>query len=98
VPARFSVAGWAFKDGAGIARVQVLLDGEPVAEARYGAPMPGVAQYWRISSDPQHPRVGFEADSGRLGLAPGRHWLGCACMGATAASRIGRSQSLQLRR
>jgi len=76
VPARFEVAGWAFKDGAGIARVQVLLDGAPAAEARYGAPMPGVAQYWRISSDPQHPRVGFTADIDASGLAAGRHWLG----------------------
>src|SRR3546814_10160100 len=32
----FEVAGWAFKDGAGLSGVEVLLDGKPVAKAEYG--------------------------------------------------------------
>ncbi|MFC4727050.1 ArnT family glycosyltransferase [Coralloluteibacterium thermophilus] len=59
---RFGVAGWAFKDGAGIARVEILLDGEPVAEAAYGAAAPHVAEFWRTSSDPAHPDVGFAGE------------------------------------
>jgi len=74
--ANFAVRGWAFKDGAGIARVEVLLDGGRVAEAAYGDSRPDVAKYWQVSSDPAHPRVGFHAqvDASRLGTGP--HWLG----------------------
>src|SRR5699024_6297520 len=57
----FEVTGWAFKDGVGLSRVEVLLDGVVVAEAEYGLENPGVAAYWRISTDPAHPRVGFRA-------------------------------------
>lgn len=70
------VAGWAFKDGVGLARVEVLVDGRPAAEARYGLPSPGTAAYWKISTDPNHPDVGFSANLDTSGLAPGRHWLG----------------------
>ncbi len=76
VDGRFQVRGWAFKDGAGIERVEVLLDGEPVAEAGYGQPNPGVATFWEASTDPQHPDVGFIADVDASALSPGRHWLG----------------------
>ena len=70
------VAGWAFKDGVGLSRVEVLVDGRPAAEARYGLPSPGTAAYWKISTDPNHPDVGFSANLDTSGLAPGRHWLG----------------------
>lgn len=76
LPARFEVAGWAFKDGVGIERVEIMLDGHVVAAADYGESLPGVADYWRISTDPQHPRVGFRAQVDASGLAPGEHWLG----------------------
>ena len=72
----FTVQGWAFKDGVGIERVEILLDGRVVAEAAYGLPSPGVARYWKISTDPGHPDVGFSA---RVALPPGSegtHWLG----------------------
>lgn len=77
----FELFGWAFKDGAGIARVEVTLDGAVVAEADYGQSMPHVAAYWRISTDPAHPNVGFHAriDTGSLGA--GRHWLGLVLHG-----------------
>jgi hypothetical protein len=76
LPAHFEVSGWAFKDGAGIARVEVLLDGRVAALARYGEARPEVAGYWRDTSDAAQPRVGFRADVDASGLAPGRHWLG----------------------
>ncbi len=72
----FTVQGWAFKDGVGIERVEILLDGRVVAEATYGLPSPGVARYWKISTDPGHPDVGFSA---KVALPPGSegtHWLG----------------------
>jgi hypothetical protein len=73
---RFEVAGWAFKDGVGLARVEVLLDGKVLAEADYGRSNPGVAAYWEVSKDPLHPEVGFVADVDARGVTPGAHWLG----------------------
>lgn len=70
------VAGWAFKDGVGIARVEILIDGKAVADAVYGVSMPNVADYWKISSDTAHPRVGFRARVDLSGVEPGAHWLG----------------------
>jgi 4-amino-4-deoxy-L-arabinose transferase-like glycosyltransferase len=72
----FDVSGWAFKDGAGLRKVDVLLDGRVVATADYGLPRPDVAGYWKISSDPQHPNVAFRARVDATTLPPGRYWLG----------------------
>jgi hypothetical protein len=72
----FDLTGWAFKEGVGIERVQVLIDGLVVAETDYGLSDPGVAAYWQTSTDPQHPNVGFSTHVQARGLAPGRHWLG----------------------
>lgn len=73
----FDARGWAFRDGVGLARVELTLDGRVVGEARYGLENPGVARYWEVSTDPNHPRVGWSA---RVEVAPsvadGTHWLG----------------------
>jgi len=95
VPESFEVTGWAFKDGSGIARVEVLLDGKAVADASYGAPMPGVADYWKISSDPQQPNVGFNAKIDASKLAPGRHWLGLRLHGRDGSVEDWPEQELQ---
>ncbi len=71
-----AISGWAFKDGVGLNRVEVLLDGKVVAQARYGEPSPGTAAYWKISTDPQHPKVGFSASLDLSAARPGRRWLG----------------------
>ena len=76
VGARFDVTGWAFKDGVGIERVEVLLDGRVVARARYGLPNPGTAAYWKVSTDPSHPDVGFRARVNLGASKSRRHWLG----------------------
>lgn len=76
VPAQFDVAGWAFKDGAGLEAIDVLLDGQLVARANPGIAMPEVAAYWRISDDPAQPNVGFHARIDATALPPGTHWLG----------------------
>lgn len=75
---RFDVRGWAFKDGAGLAGIDVTLDGRVVAQAHYGTPFPGLQTVWPMSNDPQHPKVGFEAPVDLRGqsIAPGPHWLG----------------------
>lgn len=76
VEGELDVAGWAFKDGVGLSRVEILVDGRVVGEASYGLPSPGTAQFWRISTDPGHPDVGFRAQVDAAALAPGRRWLG----------------------
>ncbi len=81
VPGKFSVRGWAFRDGVGLASVEILIDGKPAAQARYGIPQPSVATYWKISNDPQQPNVGFEAEIDASGLPPGLHWLGLRMTG-----------------
>ena len=76
---RFHLDGWAFKDGVGLAKVEVLLDGRVVAVAEYGRTYEGLAKAWPKTNDPQHPKVGFAAriDLGDdPSIAPGRHWLG----------------------
>lgn len=75
----FDVRGWAFKDGVGLSKAELLLDGRVVAQAQYGSDYEGLQHYWKISNDPQHPRVGFNADvdlRGIPGIEAGRHWLG----------------------
>ena len=69
------VRGWAFKEGVGLARVEVLVDGQVVAQADYGQPL-DVSAVFPGSSDPAHPMIGFSARVDPAALAPGRHWLG----------------------
>jgi 4-amino-4-deoxy-L-arabinose transferase-like glycosyltransferase len=78
----FDVSGWAFKDGVGLEGVDVTLDGRPVARARYGLDDAGPKLYWRDSTDPHHPRVGFRARVEAGGIEPGRHWLGLRLHGS----------------
>ena len=72
----YTLEGWAFKDGVGLARVEALLDGRVVGDLEYGIESPGAAAFWRISNDPQHPRVGLRGMIDLGDVEPGRHWLG----------------------
>lgn len=94
---RFDVQGWAFKDGVGIARIEVLLDGRVVAQADTGLDSPGTAAYWKISTDPDHPRVGFRARVDAGGVAPGRHWLGLRLHGRDGSIEDWSEQPVDLR-
>jgi hypothetical protein len=91
----FQVAGWAFKDGVGLRGVDVLVDGHVVAHARYGEANTGVADFWRGSTDPNHPRVYFRAQV--AGLPAGRHWLGLRLHGADGSSEDWPSQLVVVR-
>ncbi|MGV8941291.1 MAG: glycosyltransferase family 39 protein [Lysobacter sp.] len=93
----FDIAGWAFKDGVGLQRVEVLLDGEPLADATYGLDSPGVAAYWKISNDPNHPRVGFGGRVDLSGVTAGRHWLGLRLHGADGSVEIWPEQPVEVR-
>lgn len=97
VQGEVDVRGWAFKDGVGVARVDVLLDGRPIAQARYGLPSPGTAAYWRISTDPNHPDVGFAARVDLSGVPRGRHWLGLRLHGADGSVEDWPEQPLRVK-
>lgn len=92
-----AIHGWTFKDGVGVARVEVMLDGQVVAQARYGLDAPGVRRYWTLSNDPQHPRVGFEARVDLRKVAPGRHWLGLRLHGRDRSVEDWSEQPLDVR-
>ena len=91
----FDIAGWAIKDAVGLRAVEVLLDGRVVAQARYGEPNAGVADFWKISTDPNHPRVYFRA---RIEGAPaGAHWLGLRLHGADGSVEDWLEQKIEVR-
>ena len=69
------VRGWAFKDGVGLAGVELLVNGQPATRARYGRDH-DVRPAWPRSNDPGHPHVGFDAELDVSALPPGTHWLG----------------------
>ena len=95
VASSFDVAGWAFKDGVGLRAVEVLLDGRVVAQATYGEANAGVADFWKISTDPRHPDVYFRA---RVeGAAPGTHWLGLRLHGADGSIEDWPEQKIEVR-
>lgn len=99
----FQVSGWAFKDGVGLQRVEVMLDGRVVAQAQYGQERAGVREYWtladgRHSSDPQHPRVGFTATVALDAEPPGRHWLGLRLYGRDGSVEDWAEQPIEVRR
>lgn len=73
VSARFTASGWVLKEGIGVRRVDVVVDGEIVARAQYGLPRPDVSSYWQDSSDPGQPDIGFQAELDLGALPPGEH-------------------------
>jgi len=75
VSGQVQVRGWSFKDGVGLSHVELLLDGRPIAQAAYGAPL-DVRPYWKMSTDPQHPKVGFTVTLDTHALPSGTHWVG----------------------
>ena len=95
---RFDVRGWAFKDGAGLAGVEVTLDGQPVGQARYGREFPGLREVWPASNDPQHPHAGLGAtlDLGDRDIPPGTHWLGLRLLGRDGSVETWAEQPIRL--
>jgi 4-amino-4-deoxy-L-arabinose transferase-like glycosyltransferase len=78
----FDVSGWAFKDGVGLDRVEVMLDGQVVAQAQYGLIDAGPQALWPMSNDPHHPNVGFHGHVDASASRRGRHWLGLRLHGS----------------
>ncbi len=91
----FEVTGWAFKDGVGLTSIEILFDGQVAASADYGAAKPDVAGFWKISNDPNQPKVGFRARIS--GAMPGGHWLGLRLHGADGSVEDWAEQRITVR-
>ena len=96
VSGTLAIKGWAFKDGVGLARVEVLVDGRSIGDARYGRVF-DVRPAWPDSTDPQHPAVGFDASLDTTTLAPGRHWLGLRLHGRDGSVEAWQEQPFEVR-
>ncbi|HLS84043.1 MAG TPA: glycosyltransferase family 39 protein [Arenimonas sp.] len=71
----FELSGWAIKPGAGVARVEVLLDGQVRAVADYGQPRPDVLNYWGLLEAGADTAVGLRARVDPGGHPAGPAWL-----------------------
>jgi len=91
------VEGWAFKEGVGLSRIEILLDGQAVADAAYGHTL-DVRPAWPGSTDPHHPRTGFRATvQVPAELSSGRHWLSLRLHGADGSVEDWPAQPVTLR-
>lgn len=96
VPARFPLSGWAIRDVDGLARVEVLIDGVVVAQARSDMDFPGVQAQWPESSDPRHPRVGIEVVVEVPSALHGERQLSLRLTGPDGLSRVLPMAKLQI--
>lgn len=74
VDGHVDLSGWALKEGAGVQRVLVTLDGRVVGKADYGHRRPDVIGYWRMA--PGDDGVGFRARIDVGDHRGGDAWLG----------------------
>lgn len=93
---RFTVEGWAFREGVGIDAVEVLIDGEPVARAEYGLPASGLADFWGLRNEPNQMALGFRAEVNAEHLSKGPHWLGLRLHGRDGAIEDWAEQRLEM--
>ncbi|MCC8362051.1 glycosyltransferase family 39 protein [Lysobacter sp. A6] len=96
VSRNFEVTGWAFKDGVGIARVEITLDGKTIGTADYGQADAGIRAFWRHSNDPNHPYVAWTAHVRAGAVSPGLHWLGLRLVGNDGAIEEWPEQPLRI--
>ena len=76
------VAGWALKPGAGIARVDVTLDGRIVASTQDLVPRADVLAFWGVDAeDATASRVAFSVPLDLPAQPPGGAWLGLVLHG-----------------
>ncbi len=87
--------GWALREGAGVAAVDITLDGAVVGRASYGLPRFDVADYW--GTDLTVTDLGFSAAVDLSGHARGRAWLGLVVHGRDGSVEHWPEQPVQIR-
>ncbi|MBO9716304.1 MAG: glycosyltransferase family 39 protein [Pseudoxanthomonas sp.] len=95
VPLRFEVHGWAFKEGVGLSRVEITLDGAVVAEADYGSAY-DVSGPFPEAGDPHLPHAGFSAVVDLPASQAGRRWLGLRLHGSDGSVEDWPQQTVQV--
>ena len=82
--------GWAVDEFVGIDAVEIRLGEVLLARVRPDRVFPGVLGQWPMSTDPRHPKVGFNAtvDLASAGVAPGNHRLRLYAFEANGRSRL----------
>ena len=95
---RFRVSGWAVKDIAGVAKVEVLLDGRVVAVASDAGANEWLRGFLKDGSrDPRMPQVQFAADVDAGDMAAGRYWLGLRVTGGDGSVETWAEQPIEIR-
>lgn len=69
------IAGWAFSEDIGIAEIELLIDGRPVARLDYGIERIDVVSVQNVRTDPSSPNLGFGLRLDSRTLANGEHSL-----------------------
>lgn len=87
--------GWALREGAGVAGVDITLDGEVVAHAQYGRMRSDVADYW--GTDPAQARLGWSATVDLRGRPSGTAWLGLVVHGRDGSAEPWPEQPVRVR-
>jgi 4-amino-4-deoxy-L-arabinose transferase-like glycosyltransferase len=88
------VSGWALKEGVGVDRVQVTLDGRAVGEARLGDLRPDVIDYWGVADGADG--AGFSALIDLSGHPGGDAWLGLVVYGRDGSVEAWPEQRLRI--
>lgn len=70
-----AISGWVINEGKGVATVEVLVNGEALANADYGLPRPDVVEAMDAQDDPNAPLLGFAVEIDRSALPTGRAQL-----------------------
>jgi hypothetical protein len=82
--------GWAIDEFVGSDGVEIRLGDVLLARVRPDRAFPGVLGQWPMSTDPNHPNVGFSAkvDLAAAAIAPGTHRLRLFALEANGRSRL----------
>ncbi|MBW8366708.1 MAG: glycosyltransferase family 39 protein [Arenimonas sp.] len=92
--ATVDVSGWALKEGVGVDRVQVTVDGRVVAEARLDPLRPDVSQYWGVADGSDG--AGFGARLDLTDHPGGDAWLGLVVHGRDGSVEAWPEQRLRI--
>jgi hypothetical protein len=90
-----AVTGWALKESVGIGRVELMLDGAPVAQVDYGVPRADVLEYWKVHEGSD--RVGFRTSLDLSGHPGGEAWLGLRIHGLDGSIEDWPQQRIRVR-
>jgi hypothetical protein len=89
------INGWALKEGAGVQRVLVTLDGRVVGEADYGQRRPDVLEYWGMAAGDDG--VGFRVRIDVSSHPGGDAWLGLVVQGRDGSEEAWPEQRIRIR-